>query len=155
MRLRTERLESAGKDGPEEEIVIRYRTRTEEVEKLESAVRRLLSAEKGITLYREDTEFYLPSEEVLFFETDDRKVVAHTAKELFYAKDNLSALEQTLPYQFIRASKSCIVNAAAVFSIRRGITGVSEIGFRDTKKTAFMSRSYYRSFMDKMEEIRR
>ena len=67
----------------------------------------------------------------------------------------LFTLEQTLPRAFVRASKSCIVNAAAVFCIRRELTGVSEVGFRGTEKTAFLSRSYYKNLMDYLDELRR
>ena len=154
MRLRTELIGQSEPDA-EEEIVIRHRADGGDVSRLEADIRRLLSESKGITLFRENTEFFLPCSEILFFETDGRKVVAHTQRDLFFAKDKLFTLEQSLPSSFVRASKSCIVNASAVFSIRRGITGVSEIGFRETEKKAFISRSYYKSFMDRMEDIRR
>ena len=154
MRLRTEII-GPGQPDEEEEIVIRCKSYGDDVSALESAVRRLLSEEKGISLDRDGTEFYLPHSEILFFETDGRRVVAHTARDLFYARDKLFTLDRSLPPTFVRASKSCIVNAAAVFSVRRGVTGVTEIGFRNTEKKAYISRSYFKSFSDKMEDIRR
>ena len=154
MRVRIEQRED-GTPGDEDEIVIRCARIDERVRRLESAVRLCLSEETGICLFREDTEFFLPCKEILFFETDGRKVVAHTADNLYYTKEKLFALEQMLPLAFVRASKSCIVNTAAVFCIRRSLTGVSEVGFRGTEKTVFLSRSYYKNMMDHMDEIRR
>ena len=154
MRVRIEPRED-GDPNAEDEIVIRCARNDERARRLEAAVRQCLSEETGISLFREDTEFFLPCKEILFFETDGRKVVAHTADNLYYTKEKLFTLEQTLPRAFVRASKSCIVNAAAVFCIRRGLTGVSEVGFRGTEKTAFLSRSYYKNLMDYLDELRR
>lgn len=151
------RIESRPENEPngEDEIVIRCARTDDRIRRLEAAIQRCLTEEAGISLYREDTEFFLPCKEILFFETDGRKVVAHTADNLFYTKEKLFTLEQTLPRDFVRASKSCILNAAAVFFVRRGLTGVSEVGFRGTGKTAFLSRSYYKNLMDHLDELRR
>lgn len=151
MRIRTEQRDPGDASG-EDEVVIRYTVYDESVARLEAAVRDALSEEKRIVLFRDSAEFYFPAKEILFFETDGRKVVAHTARDLYYCKDKLLTLEQILPRYFIRSSKSGIVNGAAVFSVRRGLTGVSEVGFRGTTKTAYVSRSYYKSFMDYLNE---
>jgi DNA-binding LytR/AlgR family response regulator len=59
-----------------------------------------------------------------------------------------------LPGSFLRVSKSCIMNTEKIRSVRKNITGASEVEFMDSVKKAFVSRSYFKVLTDKLEEKR-
>ncbi len=63
-------------------------------------------------------------------------------------------LEKMLPGSFLRVSKSCIMNTEKIRSVRKNITGASEVEFMDSVKKAFVSRSYFKVLTDKLEEKR-
>lgn len=54
----------------------------------------------------------------------------------------------------MRVSKSTIINLSEIRSIRKNITGASEVEFNGTMKKAYVSRMYIKAFMNKMEEKR-
>ena len=91
----------------------------------------------------------------MFFETETKGIIAHTKEDVFLAKYKLYELEEILPGNFLRISKSGIVNMNKIFSITRNLTGASEIEFKGTHKKIFVSRSYYKVLKDKLEEKRK
>jgi DNA-binding LytR/AlgR family response regulator len=96
-------------------------------------------------------EYYLPAEHILFFETQDEQVYAHTARDVYRIKRRLYELERELPRVFVRVSKSAIVNTARIYSVTRDFTGfssVSQAHFRDTQKTIYISRRYAATLRD-------
>lgn len=88
-------------------------------------------------------EYRLRLEELLFFETNNDIVYAHTATRAFEMKERLYELEKILPRQFMRISKSTILHIPKLDGIERGISGPSRITFRDTEKDVYVSRKYY------------
>ena len=54
----------------EDEVVIHCRSLTDEIRRIQRAVSEALSPEQNIILYKGDTEFYIPMEDILFFETE-------------------------------------------------------------------------------------
>lgn len=149
MKLRIEEREG------DEEVVVYCKTRSERIRRIELAVERILSEEGEMVLTLGDTEFYVPKKELLFFETADGKVAAHTRGNMYYTGLTLQNLEETLPHNFIRASKSCIVNAGQVCALSKNVTGQGEVLFRDTSKKAFVSRGYYKDLKQKVYELHR
>ena len=113
----------------------------------------MIGAGGEICLHLEDEEFFVPYGETLFFETDGARTAAHTAKAMYYTELRLCELADILPYSFIRVSKSCIVNSAAVSSITRNVTGSSEVRFRGGKKT-YVSRKFYKDLIERIRETR-
>jgi DNA-binding LytR/AlgR family response regulator len=59
-----------------------------------------------------------------------------------------------LPGNFIRVSKSSILNSAKVRAIHKNITGASEVEFVGSNKKVFVSRNYFKVLMAKLEEKR-
>ena len=101
-----------------------------------------------------DTQYFVSVSKILFFETDNGKITAHTAKNMYYSKAKLFELEKDLPPCFVRASKSCIVNAMLVSSITKNLTGPSRVCFKNTEKTVYASKNYYKDLKDKIFELR-
>jgi DNA-binding LytR/AlgR family response regulator len=147
MKLRIEEC-----DG-EEEVVVYCKSKSERIRRIEIAVERILSEDGEMVLTLGDTEFYVPKKELLFFETADGKVTAHTRENMYYTGLTLQNLEETLPHNFIRVSKSCIVNASRVCALSKNVTGQGEVLFRDTSKRAFVSRGYYKDLKQKVYEL--
>ncbi|MBQ5426779.1 MAG: LytTR family transcriptional regulator DNA-binding domain-containing protein, partial [Pseudobutyrivibrio sp.] len=78
----------------------------------------------------------------------------HTAKSIYRIRQKLYELEEILPRDFIRVSKSTIVNTDLISSIKKNITGASEISFRNCTKQAYASRNYIKALIEIMDEKR-
>ena len=142
MKIKIEMDEQA-----EEEVIIRCRGMTEQIAAIQRAVRK-------IVLYKGNTEYYLPMNDILFFETADHGVAAHTGNDMYEARYKLYELEEILPGFFMRVSKSTILNTSHIFSINRNLTASSVVAFENTHKKVYVSRYYYKPLISKLEERR-
>ena len=155
MKLRIEIMdEKEISEGAEEELVLRCRFPDERIMQLQRSLAAMIGAGGEICLHLGDEEFFVPYGEVLFFETDGAHTAAHTAKAMYYTELRLCELADILPYSFIRVSKSCIVNSAAVGSITRNVTGSSEVRFRGGGKKTYVSRKFYKDLIERIRETR-
>lgn len=138
----------------EEEIVIRGSALTEEMTAVQRAVADVLARKQTLTFYKNETEYYIPLNEILFFETEDGGISAHTSADVYTVKYKLYELEQVLPRNFIRVSKSTILNASKVYSVERNLTASSIVQFAGSHKQVYVSRYYYKSLKISLEEKR-
>lgn len=138
----------------EDEVIIRCRGLTEEVTAIQKAVSDVSSAAQKFTFYKGNTEYYLTLDEILFFETDNIGISAHTRTETYQTKYKLYELEDILPGFFMRVSKSAILNTNHIYSINRNLTASSVVAFSDTHKQVYVSRYYYKPLISKLEEKR-
>ncbi len=141
-------------DAGDEEIIIRCREHDGRVAELERAVEGIFNSQRELALYIGNTEHYVPISEILFFQTDDGHVRAHTAERMYTVQYKLFELEDMLPSSFVRISKSSIVNVLRIASLSREIVGNGTVSFYKTEKKTFFSRAYYRILRDRIEEIR-
>jgi DNA-binding LytR/AlgR family response regulator len=139
----------------EEEIIIRCRGLTEEVTTIQRVLADLAVKEKQLVLYKGETEYYLDLEGILFFETDQKGLCAHTIDDVYQIKYRLYELEEFLPGHFMRISKSAILNIDKVYSITRNLTASSVVEFQNTHKQVYVSRYYYKPLKNKLEEKRK
>ncbi len=109
---------------------------------------------KCLTLYRGDTSYYVPVEDIYFFETDGRQVHAHTADRIFTAPFRLYELEELLSPGFMRIAKSTIVNLDRIYSITRNLTASSVVEFAGSGKKAAVSRGYYKALVERLDTWR-
>lgn len=138
----------------ENEIVIRCGKLDNEVMRIQSAVKEM-SNRRSPVFYKGGAEYYLDPEEILFFETSDGAISAHTADDVYSVKSTLYELEGNLPGCFIRISKSAILNVGRIYSIERNLTSSSCVRFAGTHKQAYVSRNYYKAMRDRLEEYRK
>ncbi len=103
-----------------------------------------------ISFFKEESEYFFPVNNVLFFETDGGTIWAHTANDEFEVKYKLYELEEMLPAYFMRISKSTILNTHKVYSITKNLTGASKIEFAGTHKIVYCSRNYYKALKDQL-----
>lgn len=99
-------------------------------------------------------EYYLSLDEILFFETDEAGISAHTKTDAYQTKYKLYELEDMLPGFFMRVSKSTILNTNHIYSINRNLTASSVVAFSGTHKQVYVSRYYYKLLISKLEEKR-
>ncbi len=150
MKIRIEIDESIAED----EVVIRCRGLTEEIMEVQKAVSDVVNASQRFPFYKGNTEYYLALDEILFFETDENGISAHTKNEMYQTKYKLYELEDILPGVFMRVSKSAILNTKYIYSISRNLTASSVVSFQGTHKQVYVSRYYYKPLISKLEEKR-
>ena len=148
MKLRIEITDESSED----EVIIRCSRVDDSVQKLQAYI--LSMSAPKLTFYKGAQEYYLPLEEILFFETDSEQIYAHTTNDAFRVKYKLYELEDILPHFFIRAAKGTIVNATKIYAINRNLTSSSQVKFAGTHKQIYVSRHYYSSLKEKMNERR-
>lgn len=138
----------------EDEVIIRCRGLTEQMAGIQRAVSEAVGATQKIAFYKGNTEYYLTLDEILFFETDENGISAHTREGIYQTKYKLYELEEMLPAFFMRVSKSAILNTNHIYSINRNLTASSVVAFQGTHKQVYVSRYYYKPLISKLEEKR-
>jgi DNA-binding LytR/AlgR family response regulator len=142
------------REGADEEIVIICAERNKKIKRLERVIENALGGDAEMILSLGDVEYFVPKKDVLFFETSDGKVAAHTRDRMYYTSYTLLGLEGVLPESFMRVSKSCIVNVAEICAISHALTGNGEILFKESSKHVYVSRGYYKALKEKIYEIK-
>ncbi len=135
----------------EEEIIIRCRELSPQIIQLKETISESLQKNEVISFYKGDTRVYLSLEEILFFETEQNMVFAHTGDDCYEIHHRLYELEELLPSYFMRVSKSTILNTKQIFSIDKNIYASSTVCFRRSHKQVFVSRHYYKPLIEKLE----
>ena len=143
------RIEISG-ECTEDEVIIRCGGINEEVKKIQAYLQSL--ATPKLIFYKENQEFYLALEEILFFETEGEQVYAHTGNDAFRVRHRLYELETMLSRMFVRAAKGTIVNTARIYAIHRNLVSSSRIQFAGTHKHVYVSRHYYKTLKERMGE---
>lgn len=138
----------------EDEVLIRCRSLDENVRKIQEAVSQVLTGKQQLICYKEDTEYYLSLDEILFFETETKEVWVHTTDKMYQTRYKLYELEELLPGHFMRVSKSTILNTNRIYSITRNLTASSVVEFMGSHKQVYVSGYYYKPLKCKLEEKR-
>ncbi len=138
----------------EEEIIIRCRSIDNTIREVQEAISGIMKSIPKLEFFKEDKEFYLELDSILFFETSDNRVDAHTMGEVYQVRYRLYELEEMLPSKFIRISKSTILNIDKVLSITRNLTSFNLVEFYKTHKQVYVSRFYYKNLRQALIERR-
>lgn len=142
-------------EGPEE-VIIRCRRLTPEVLKLQELLETgcEVTAVRKLSLFLGGEEHLVDVRKILFFESTDGRAAAHTDRRIYYTEMKLYELEDVLPKNFMRVSKTCILNLEAVAWLKRELTGPCRAGFGTSNKQVYISRMYYKPFREKLDEMR-
>ena len=149
MKIRIEISEDS-----QEEIIIRAGQGNGRIEQIQRILAEALKLDREMVLHTSGTEHFVPIRSILFFETYDGKVYAHTKDGVFTAEQRLFELEDSLPSGFVRISKSAIANVMCVSSLKREMVGNGVLTFYGCDKKAYFSRGYYHLLKDRLEEMR-
>ena len=137
----------------EETVVIHCRELDEKILRLQRMLQENTD-ERQLMLRKGNTEYYQPLSSILFFETENKEIRAHTREDMFETPYKLYQLEELLPGNFMRVSKSTIVNLNKVYSITRDLGSLGMIAFRACHKKVYVSRHYYKALMERLNEKR-
>lgn len=135
------------------EVTIHAKELTPEIEYIYHLLQQDSKHPDQIAGYLDDKAYYLNMNDILFFETDSKQVMAHTTKRAFLVKYKLYELENLLAGQFMRVSKSTILNLDQIYSLTRSISNC-QVEFYDSYKSVYVSRRYYRELRQRLEERR-
>lgn len=138
----------------EDEIIIKCRQVDDTIKKMQDAILDITSSTQKLSFFKEDAEYYLSLDEILFFETSESSIYAHTASDVYKVKYKLYELEEFLPRNFLRVSKSTILNINHILSISHNITSSSLVQLNNTHKQVFVSRYYYKDLRKRLDDIR-
>ncbi len=138
----------------EDEVVIRCRSFDSNAARIQQAVTEL-TKQPDLSFFKDNTEYYMPTDRILFFETSPTGIDAHTADDVFTIKKKLYELEEMLPRYFMRVSKSAILNLNMVYSVEKNITASSLVRFMGTPKVVYVSRVYYKAMKQRLDERRK
>ena len=141
-------------DDGQEEVIIKCRARTDQIRNIEAMLENLVAADREMILHSSGVEYYVPIKEILFFDSYDGKIYAHTRENTFTCDFKLFELENILPSSFLRISKSTVANIMLISYLKRELVGNGEIGFKDCDKRTYFSRGYYKLLRDKIDEMR-
>ncbi|MCP1639575.1 LytTR family DNA-binding domain-containing protein [Streptococcus gallinaceus] len=136
----------------EMEIVLRTSQLTPQVQQIQEALAKL--DRKPLIFYKGTSEFFLPLEEILFFETDGNKIFGHTKDNAYEVRLKLYELEDYLPTSFCRVAKSAIANIRQIYALDKSFSGTSTVQFYQTQKQVHASRHYYQLLKEKLQEMR-
>ena len=139
----------------ENEVIIKCNELSEEVNNLQIMLNDMLLSKKSIPFYKGDTEYYLSLEEIIFFDTEENGICAHTIDNIYNVRYKLYELEELLPGYFMRVSKSTIINTNHIYSITRSLSSSSKVEFQNTHKQIYVSRYYYKPLKNKLIEKRK
>ena len=121
----------------ETEITINCNKITTEVEKIISLLRVI---DLKLTGKRDDQTYILDASKVLYIDTVDKKTFFYTKKDIYESELKLYELEEQLAsLDFIRSSKSCIINFNQINSIKADIDGKLLVTMSNQEKL-FVSR---------------
>ena len=135
----------------EKEIVIRANKKDEEVAEILRNLQEIDTKLHNINGYLDNTVYSLSTQDILFFETNDRNVYAHTKDNAFLIHYRLYELEENLPDNFLRVSKSSILNVDGVKSLTQSVMG-NLIQFRDSYKQIYVSRRFLKKLKLKLNQ---
>lgn len=140
-------------DQQETEITIHAKSLTPEVERIYHQLQTDSEHPDQIEGMMDNTSYYLSINNILFFETDAKQVMAHTTRNAYFVKYKLYELENLLSGQFMRVSKSTILNLDQICAVTKSISNC-QIKFHDSYKTVYVSRRYYRDLNERLKERR-
>ena len=137
-------------DLDEDEVIIRCGRVDDTIQKIHQYILEQTQSPVKLTFFKDNEEFYFPLDDVLFFETEGERIYAHTSGDAFRIKYRLYELEDLLPMNFVRASKSAIVNTRNIYSVTRNLTASSLIRFAGSHKQVYVSRYYYKDLRQRL-----
>lgn len=135
----------------EKEVIIRANKKDEEVAEILRNLQEIDTKLHNINGYLDNTVYSLSTQDILFFETNDRNVYAHTKDNAFLIHYRLYELEENLPDNFLRVSKSSILNVDEVKSLTQSVMG-NLIQFRDSYKQIYVSRRFLKKLKLKLNQ---
>ena len=129
------------------EIVIHCGKADEQVSRL---IALLSNLDKKLTGVKDGRTFVLEPARILYFESVDKKTFAYAESEVYEISLRLYELEERLPRDFFRASKSAIINISKIKSLMPDFGGRLEVTLVSGERL-IVSRQYAQDLKNKLE----
>lgn len=140
----------------EAEVVIRCSAITDEIQQLQNVISNENLSGQRFVLYKNDTEYYVALQDILFFETEGAIINVHTRDQVYQAKYRLYELEEILPGYFLRVSKSTIANTKEIYSLSKSNLSTTSVAeFSNSHKQVFVSRHYSKMLKESLSNKRK
>jgi len=138
----------------EEEIIIKCPVFNERTSKIQQKILDITSGSAKIIFHKDNKDYYLDVDNILFFEIEDNICYAHTLNDIYLVKYRLYELEDILPKNFVRISKGAIVNINRILAISSSFGGSTLIEFNKSHKQVYVSRRYIKLLKYRLKERR-
>lgn len=123
-------------------ITIEYREKDEQVNKLIDFVEHLEKMEHSFTASAGGKIYIISTDDILYVESVDRKTFGYTANEVYELGCKLYEIEERFKLlNYIRISKSCIVNLKKIHSLKPEFGG-KILATMENKEKLYISRQY-------------
>jgi two-component system, LytTR family, response regulator len=97
---------------------------------------------------------FIPLTEISFFEAEDKYVFLNTTDGKQYLTNyTIASLEEKLPENFVRVSRSSIINSLLIKELQKYFSGKYLVIMRDTKASKIETGSAYGENLKKLMEI--
>ena len=123
-------------------ITIEYREKDEQINKLIDFVEHLDEVEHSLVASAGRKIYNININDILYVESVDRKTFCYTANEVYELGSKLYEIEERYKqFDFIRISKSCIVNLKKIHSLKPEFGG-KILATMENKEKLYISRQY-------------
>ncbi|MBQ2943485.1 MAG: LytTR family transcriptional regulator [Ruminococcus sp.] len=134
----------------ETEIIIRGDIASNEVSSLLSFINSGSNSGK-LLLYKEDEQYLVDAEDIIYLEASDGKVSVLTTDGVYHTKQKLYELKEFLTsLPFAQINKGVIVNIDFVKSVSAEFSGNYTLKLKNSKETLTISRKYFKEFKSKI-----
>ena len=131
-------------NSPEEECVVLQVCQTHPgIMKLQEIIENGTYQTVTIPCFLGEQRYSISCDHILFIETIQEMLFVHTGSKVYEAKKRLYELEEMLPKQFARVSKSVIMNLKQVEYYSPLASGLMKASFYNGEET-YISRKYLR-----------
>lgn len=131
-------------DSPEEECaVLQVCQNHPRIVKLQEMIEKSIYQTITIPCFLGEQIYSISCEHILYIETIQELLFVHTDSKVYEAKKRLYELEEILPEQFARVSKSVIMNLKQVEYYSPLASGLMKATFYNSEET-YISRKYLR-----------
>ena len=130
----------------QEEAVIRA---VQKIEDIQAAIDILEHGISSVMVFKEDKKYLCKMENIYYAESVDKKTFIYTKDECYQTKKRLYELEEELNANFLRCSKSLIVNIRKIKAVKSDLNGRMNVQLVNGE-TIIISRSYVKDLKRKL-----
>ncbi|MGT2948945.1 LytTR family DNA-binding domain-containing protein [Streptococcus devriesei] len=113
----------------------------------------LNSKHQSVEVFSEKEIFFLNITDIIFIEINNRKTYVHTVNRVYQSRLNLRDFMELLPDYFQQIGKSQIANSLEISAINKSFSSTPKISFRNSAKTTWVSRKYYKELLMKKRSL--
>ena len=136
----------------EAEVIIKGEITNPEVDALLEFIKgRNAGSAKKLVLFKDDEQFLLDPEEIVYIEVEDSTVKAVTTNGTYDSKKKLYELKEMLKSEpFAQINKGTLVNIDFVKSVSAEFSGNYTLRLKTGKEILTISRKYFKEFKNKI-----